>query len=193
MSSSGSWRPRCGISRCCPPPPSAPAAVAEAATGVIAGVAVVVTAAGITATSAFDRPPQGAAAPGPVAVGPAASCILTLPSDPAGVRVRVLDGGRGDTTANELRERGFTVVTHTSGSANEPSGATTLRYGPAAIGGASLLRAALIGDVTMRFEPARFDDTIDLMPGTTFERFATSTEFNQALVAVGEPSAPPEC
>jgi hypothetical protein len=165
--------------------------------GVMAGVAVVAATAGITATSTLDRPLQGATAPGPAAVSPAASCVLTLPPDPAGVRVRVLNGGApaglGDTTATKLRERGFTVLTHTDGSTNEPLGPTTLRYGPAAIGAAALLRAALIGDVTMRFDPDRSDDTIDLTLGTTFARLATSTEINQALVAAGKPSAPPEC
>jgi hypothetical protein len=166
--------------------------------GVMAGVAVVAATAGITATSALDRPLQGATAPGPAAVSPAASCVLTLPPDPAGVRVRMLNGGApaglGDTTATKLRERGFTVLTHTDGSTNEPVGPTTLRSGPAAIGAAALLRAALIGDdVTMRFDPDRSDDTIDLTLGTTFARLATSTEFNQALAAAGEPSAPPEC
>lgn len=165
--------------------------------GVMVGVAVVATTAGITATSTFDRPLQGATAPGPAAVGLAASCILTLPSDPAGVRVRVLLGGapagQGDTTATELRERGFTVLSRTDGATNGPPGPTTLRYGPAAIGAAALLRAALIGDATLRFDPARSDDTVDLTLGTTFARLATSTEINQALVAAGAPSAPPEC
>jgi hypothetical protein len=101
----------------------------------------------------------------------------------------VLDGA----TATGLRERGFTVLTHTGGAANEPAGPTTLTYGPAAIGTATVLRAALIGDTTMRFDPARSGDTIELTLGTTFERLATSTELNQALVAVGEPTAPPEC
>jgi hypothetical protein len=64
---------------------------------------------------------------------------------------------------------------------------------PAGLGAAALLRAALIGGATMRFDPARSDDTIDLTLGATFVRLATSTEFNQALVAAGAPSAPPEC
>jgi hypothetical protein len=37
------------------------------------------------------------------------------------------------------------------------------------------------------------DSPIDLTLGTTFARVATSTEINRALVAAGEPSAPPEC
>jgi hypothetical protein len=157
--------------------------------GVVVGVAVVATTAGVTATNVLDRPEQGLTPAGPAVVSLAADCDLSLPSDPAGVRVRVLNGA----TATALRERGFTVLTHTDGAGTEPSGPTTLTYGPATIGRATVLRAALIGDTTMRFDPARSGDTIDLTLGTTFDRLATSTELNQALVAVGEPSAPPEC
>ncbi len=41
-------------------------------------------------------------------------------------------------------------------------GTTALRYGPAAIGAAILLRATLVGEVAMRFDPERRDDTIDV-------------------------------
>ncbi|MCA2215724.1 LytR C-terminal domain-containing protein [Jidongwangia harbinensis] len=162
------------------------------ATGVLVGTAMVATAAGLTAPSALDRlsPDRTAAA------GPAASCVLTPPPDPAAVRVRVRNGGAdarlGDLTSAGLRERGFTVLTD-SGAGNPSPGPTTLYYGPAAIGAATLLRAVLIGDAAMRFDPGRTDDAVDLALGTTAVRLATSTEVNQALLAAGPPSAPPEC
>jgi hypothetical protein len=151
---------------------------------VTAGVAVVATTAGITATRALDRPGEDATVP--AAAGPAVRCVLALPDSPAEVRVRVLNGG---TAANELRERGFTVLTPADG----PAGPTTLRYGPSAIGAAALLRAEVIGEATLRFDPTRADNTIDLTVGPAFGRLATPTEVNQALAAAGEPTAPPGC
>lgn len=211
---------------------------------VMAGVAVVATTGGITATRALDVSRPGPVTPGPAA-GPGTgalvpACDLTLPSDPAQVRVRLADGGAPNGisgAANQLRDRRFTLVTMVeapasgfSGSpsagssvdawagpsagfsadpsagsadgslawgsadpANGPVGATTLHYGPAAIGAAVVLRAALVDEAVMRFDPARADDVIDLTLGTGFTRLATSTEVNQALVAAGEPSAPPGC
>ena len=161
--------------------------------GAVVGVAVMATTAGIAATNTLDRPSQGAAAPGPAAVSPEVRCVLTLPPDPAEVRVRVLDGEGHPATATELRKRGFTVLAHTGGTTNSPSGPTMLRYGPAAIGAAALLRAELIGDTVMRFDPARADDSVDLTLGPTFVRLATTTELNQALAELDEPVAPPGC
>jgi hypothetical protein len=160
---------------------------------VMAGVAVVATTAGITATRTLDRPGPAPAAPGQAAAAPAVSCDLTLPSDPAQVRVRVVDAGANGTTATGLRARGFTVLAPTGSPADDAAGPATLRYGPAAIGAAALLRAELIGDTTMSFEPGRSDGTLDLVVGTAALRLATPTEINQALVTAGRPSAPPEC
>jgi hypothetical protein len=163
---------------------------------VMLGVVAVATTAGLTATRAFDPPQQNAAMPaGPATApaGPVVACVLALPSDPSEVRIRLLDGGApaglDDTIATELRERGFTL-TRATGATSDP---TTLRYGPAAIGAATVLRAELTGGAVMRFDPARSDDTIDLTLGPAFARLATTTEINQALVTAGEPTAPPGC
>jgi hypothetical protein len=107
----------------------------------------------------------------------------------------VLDGGAPaglpETTASQLRARDFTVLAGTAG--QDPDGESALRYGPASIGAAALLRAVLHGEVTMRFDPDRRDETIDLTVGPAFTRLATATEINQNLVAAGKPSAPPQC
>jgi hypothetical protein len=134
-------------------------------------------------------PPPAAAAPTPL------NCVLTLPSEPADVELRVLNGGvpaaRLQSTAVALRERGFSLLfTQT---AADPETTTVLRYGPAAIGAAHLMRAELHGDVTMRFDPAHRDKAVDVILAPSFDRLATPTEFNQNLVAAGEPTAPPEC
>lgn len=107
----------------------------------------------------------------------------------------MLDGGAAagklDATTSALRERGFKTLTGTTG--DRPAGVATVRYGPAAIGAATLVRAELPGESTMSFDPDRRDRAVDLTLGPSFTRLATTTEMNQNLVTAGEPSAPPEC
>ncbi|MCM4080851.1 LytR C-terminal domain-containing protein [Paractinoplanes hotanensis] len=149
--------------------------------------AVVATTAG--AAIAWPRPDTTT----PVAGRPPLNCILALPENPADVRLRVVDGGaaagRLEAVVSDLRARAFTVST----GAASPAGTTTLRYGPASVGAAALMRAELHGDVAMRFDPARSDDTIDVILGPSFDRLATPTEVNQNLVTAGKPTAPAEC
>lgn len=158
---------------------------------VLVAGAVVATTAGLT----FGWPQQSTTADNDQpASSPGITCVLALPQSPSEVRVRVIDGGAPaglpDATAAQLRARDFTVLDGT----NEPSseGTTALRYGPTAIGAATLLRAALNGETTMLFDPDRRDGTIDLTLGPAFTRLATTTEINRNLVA-GEPPAPPQC
>jgi hypothetical protein len=158
---------------------------------VVAGV-VVATLAGVVATRNLERPHQRTTATGDL---PRVTCDLAIPSSPAEVRVRVLDGGAPeglpDTTVSQLRERSFHVLVGTT--EGDPAGTAALRYGPTAIGAATLLRAMVHGDVLMRFDPDRHDETIDLTLGPAFTRLATTIEANQNLVSAGEPSAPPQC
>ncbi|MEU4236026.1 LytR C-terminal domain-containing protein [Actinoplanes sp. NPDC026619] len=158
---------------------------------VTAGVAVVAATSGVAAVRIGSAPTRTGAQP---SAAVPLKCVLTLPDDPADVRVRVLDGGSAglaDVTAVQLRERRFVVLT--GGAGGTAGDATMLSYGPAAIGAATLLRAELRGATTMSFDPGRPDDIVDLTLGTTFGRLASPTEVNEALVAVGEPSAPPQC
>jgi hypothetical protein len=170
--------------------------------GLLAAGAVVAVTAGIAAVQGW--PNQRAAEQVPVGDGPSVrpvvSCVLALPDGPAAVRVRVVDGGTAEglsaATASQLRDRDFTVETGDGAGGETRDGAVdavALRYGPAAIGAAALLRAMLHDDATMRFDPARRDETIDLVLGPAFTRLATATETNQALAAGGPPSAPPGC
>ncbi|MEV0897168.1 LytR C-terminal domain-containing protein [Actinoplanes sp. NPDC049802] len=113
------------------------------------------------------------------------TCVLSLPDSPADIQVRLPD----DRIASELRTRGFTVIEAGLG----PAETTTLRYGPASIGAATVLRAAVHGEVTMEFDPGRGDRAIDLIPGPGFTRLATTIEMNQNLIEIGTPVAPPPC
>ena len=169
---------------------------------VLTAVAVVAIPAGVAATRSLERPHQSTTAAGPAATrapaGPGVACVLALPDSPAEIRIRVIDAGApagvADATATQLTRRGYTVLTGTAGTTgHHAAGSAALRYGPRAIGAATVLRAVLRGDTTMVFSPDRADDSIDLTLGAAFTRLATTTETNQALAAGGEPSAPPEC
>ena len=161
----------------------------------IAAVAVVATTGGVVATLERPRPrPQTAAPAGvpPVVV----ACHLGLPDSPEAIRVRVFKGkdaaGWEDEAAEMLRKRRFTVVGDIGSKEYIPA-TTTLVYGPAAIGAATVLRAEVHGRVKMWFDADLPGDTVDLTFGRDFVRLNSTTEVNQALVTTGEPSAPPEC
>jgi hypothetical protein len=128
------------------------------------------------------------------------NCVLALPDDPTEVSIRVLGGGAPagtpDATASQLRARRFKVLvgpTDAGRTDADPTDAAMLRYGPTAIGAATVVRAMVHGPVLMRFDPDRRDTAIDLTLGPAFTRLATATEVNQGLADAGEPSAPPQC
>jgi hypothetical protein len=158
---------------------------------VVAAVAVVAAGGGFAATHTGTH--QQATAP----VSKGLTCTLSLPDDPAEVSVRVIDGGAAVGIAVKaltgLRNRRFTVTSGPSREAGDLKGGVVLRYGPAAIGNATLLRAYIPGSVAMIFDPSRHDDVIDLTVGPGFASFHTTTEVNQLLVQEGEPTAPPQC
>ncbi|GAA0507969.1 hypothetical protein Ade02nite_49650 [Paractinoplanes deccanensis] len=154
-------------------------------------LAVTTTAAAVVAATAgvaFAWPEQKRDAPPLPAAAPTVRCVLTLPSDPSQIKIRI--SGAAETAA-QLRARRFTVLQGPTEPAS--SGAAMLVYGPAAIGTATVARASLHGEVTMRFDPRRGDDVIDLSLGPAFTRLATTTELNTNLATGGEPTAPPEC
>ncbi|WP_306207677.1 LytR C-terminal domain-containing protein [Actinoplanes sp. RD1] len=150
-------------------------------TATVVAVAAAATTAGVVATLHGPAPQPAAAPPSRAAVP--IECVVTLPTSPDQVRVRVSDTG----AATALRERGFTVL-----SGPGDTGPAVLRYGPEAIGDAALLRAYLPG-VTPVYDPGRAGDTMDLTVGPAFTGLATTTEVNQALVEAGAPTPPPGC
>ena len=161
-------------------------------TSVVAAVAVVAAGAGFAATHT-GATHQQAAAPGRKEL----TCTLSLPDEPAEVKVRVIDGGAAagmaDKALTGLRNRRFTVTNSPSRQAGEIKDNIVLRYGAAAIGNAALLRAYFPGSVAMSFDPSRDDDVIDVTVGPGFTSLHTTTEVNQFLVQQGEPTAPPQC
>lgn len=162
----------------------------------LAAVAVAGAVVATTAGVAFAWPRSSEPVPLPAAAPPTLTCELALPSSPAEVQLRLYDGGvpaeRLAATVADLRARTFTVLDGPAGT-SDPAGTTVVRYGPAAIGAAALVRAGLHGDVAMRFDPGRPGETVDVILGPSFDRLATPTEINKNLVAAGPPTAPPEC
>lgn len=162
---------------------------------VVAAVAVVAAGGGYATTriTTHNGPHQPAAAP----VRDGLTCTLSLPDDPADVKVKVIDGGAAPTMADKaltgLRNRRFIVTTGLSQEAGGPEDGVVLRYGPAAIGNATLLRAYFPGSTAMIFDPSRHDDVIDATVGSGFTSFRTTTQVNQFLAQAGEPTAPPQC
>ncbi|MCO8272942.1 LytR C-terminal domain-containing protein [Actinoplanes sp. TRM 88003] len=158
----------------------------------LAAVAVAGAVVATTAGVAFAWP-RSSPSPAPVAAAPRLTCVLDLPGSPAEVQLRVYDGGvptdRLAATVDGLRARTFTVL---DGPA-ESIDMTTLRYGPASIGAAALVRAELHGDVALRYDPTRAGETIDVVLGPAFDRLSTPTETNANLVAGGPPLAPEGC
>ncbi|GAA3930944.1 LytR C-terminal domain-containing protein [Actinoplanes auranticolor] len=121
---------------------------------------------------------------------------LELPDDPGDVIIKVV--GRSDLvgeTAIELKHRGFVAdeLRWFDPDADNAGPVAVLRYGPQAVGAATVVRALVSGDVAMKFLPDRGGRTIDLALGTGFRRLATTTEVNMALVEFGEPARPAGC
>lgn len=144
---------------------------------------------GVSTLADRDRPP---AATTPAA--PPASCVpadLSLPGDLGSVVINVF-GDPGPVTG-QLDRRGFSATARPGPGGNSSTGGATavLRYGPRAIGNATVLRAFVDGDAVMQFEPARPDRTVDLVLDADFPGLASATKVNQNLVAAGEPTRPP--
>lgn len=159
-----------------------------AATG--AGLAVLVAAGGFGLTKVAANEPDTTAAAPP----PSLSCDVTLPDDPSGVVIRVV-GDRNGPVALDLMNRGFAADGRPGPDpdAGSPGPVAVIRYGPQAIGAATLVRALVDGDAVMKFLPDQTGRTVDLALGQDFGRLSTTTEVNQKLAEAGEPTRPPGC
>jgi hypothetical protein len=165
--------------------------------GATAALAVAVAAGGFGVTALTRADPDPVAT---LPAAPSAGCPfpvdLTLPDDPGDVIIKVV--GRSDLvgeTAIELKHRGFVAdeLRSFDPDADNAGPVAVLRYGPQAVGAATVVRALVSGDVAMKFLPDRGGRTIDLALGTGFRRLATTTEVNMALVEFGEPARPAGC
>lgn len=162
--------------------------------GTVTALAALVVAAGfgVSTVAGRDRAPVVTA---PAAPSPA--CIpadLSLPDDPGEVTIQVVGGSdRAEQVADQLGDRGFAAGARFRIDPDPDSRGTVavLRYGPRGIGHATLVRAFVTGDAVMKFVPGREDRTVDLVLGSDFRGLASTTQVNQKLVALGEPTRPP--
>ena len=119
---------------------------------------------------------------------------VTLPDDPAEVTVKVYNGtnttGLADSVTNEFKNRRFTVQKPAE-SKTKYKGVAEIRYGPDAVGRAQLLRAYFLDQSKLEYNAKRKGTLIDIVIGSGFRQLATTTEVNQSLVEVGEPTLPP--
>lgn len=100
--------------------------------------------------------------------------------------------GLDRTAADELRQRGFQVVTESTrrdGGINDQ--VAVIRYGPRTVGAATAVRALFYDQAGTEFDIRRTDDLVDVILGVRFDHLVTITEVNQTLAALGQPTAPP--
>jgi hypothetical protein len=164
---------------------------------IILGALVVVAVVVVTWTLLADdqgRPTNAAASCGPSQT-PAATKI---PAEKA-VTVNIYNStdrdGLAVSTATQLRNRGFKVGQVSQDPEQRViAGTAELRYGPAGVGAAQLLRAYLPG-ATTAFDINRTTGaqaaTVDVVLGNKYTQLNTPAQVKEAIVALGDPSAPP--
>jgi len=157
-------------------------------------VGVLAVAAVVFVVVALVRDTQGDAVTGGDCPAGAPLADVTLPDDPAEVTVRILNGtntaGLADSVTNEFKNRRFTVQKPAE-SKTKYKGVAEIRYGPDAVGRAQLLRAYFLDQSKLEYNAKRKGAVIDIVIGSGFRQLATTTEVNQSLVEVGEPTLPP--
>jgi hypothetical protein len=157
-------------------------------------VGVLAVAAVVFVVTALVRDTQGGAVSGEDCPAGAPLADVTLPDDPAEVTVKILNGtntpGLADSVTNEFKNRRFTVQKPAE-SKTKYKGVAEIRFGPDAVGRAQLLRAYFLAQSKMEYNAKRKGAVIDIVIGSQFRQLATTTEVNQSLVEVGEPTLPP--
>jgi hypothetical protein len=119
---------------------------------------------------------------------------VRLPDDPAEVTLKVLNGtnraGLADSVSNEFKNRRFTVQSPGK-SKTKYKGVAEIRYGPDAVGRAQLVQAYFLAQSNLVYNAKRKGPVIEIVIGSQFQSLATTTEVNQSLVEIGEPTLPP--
>jgi hypothetical protein len=122
---------------------------------------------------------------------------VSLPDEPSQVTVKVFNGtnrvGLADAISNEFANRKFKTQKPAEDK-KKFTGVAQLRYGPAAIGSAQLLRAYFLNQLDkadLQYDPKRKGNVVDVVIGSRYQSLATTTEVNQSLVEIGVPVLPP--
>jgi hypothetical protein len=119
---------------------------------------------------------------------------IKLP-EPKEVKLRVYNASgvpeQGGRVAEDFRNRKFQVDKRVSDARGAVNGVAVLRYGPAAVGAAHLLRAYFLDEAETQYNDKRKGDLVDVIIGTSFQQLGTTTEVNQSIGALGNPPLPP--
>ncbi|MCA2216092.1 LytR C-terminal domain-containing protein [Jidongwangia harbinensis] len=155
--------------------------------GVLAVAAVVFVVVALVQDSQGDASADGGCPDGaPVA-------DITLPDDPAEVKVKVYNGtrnaGLAEKVTTDFKNRGF-VMQDPGKSKTKFDKIAIIRYGPKTVADAQLLKAYFLGDAKDEYSAKRTSDVVDIVVGNGFRQLATSTEVNQSLSQLGEPELP---
>ncbi|MFF5081095.1 LytR C-terminal domain-containing protein [Actinoplanes sp. NPDC000266] len=157
-------------------------------------VGVLAVAAVVFVIVALVKDSQGGATSGAGCPEGAPMVDTRLPDDPAEVTVKVFNGtnttGLADSVTSEFKNRRFTVQKPAE-SKTKFKGVAEIRFGPDTVGKAQLLRAYFLAQSKMSYNAKRKGAVIDIVIGNEFRQLATTTEVNQSLVEVGEPTVPP--
>jgi len=155
--------------------------------GVLAVAAVVFVIVALVRDSQHDAIANGC---------PAGSVLadIALPDNPAEVTIKVFNGttkvGLAEAVTSEFQNRKFKTQKATE-NRKKFKGVAQLRYGPAAVGKAHLLKAYFLAQADPLYDPKRKGVVVDVVIGSQYQSLATSTEVNQSLVELGEPELPP--
>nr|BFE62603.1 hypothetical protein GCM10020063_071290 [Dactylosporangium thailandense] len=103
--------------------------------------------------------------------------------------------GAASDVANDFLSRRFkeakVVTAAPNPPANKPNDVVAIiRYGPATVGAAWLVRAYFLDQARPEFDKARQDDKVEIILGGKFRQLPTTTEVNQAIAALGNPELP---
>jgi hypothetical protein len=157
-------------------------------------VGVLAVAAVVFVIVALVQDSQGGATAGGGCPAGAPAADVRLPDDPAEVTVKIYNGtgkpGLAESVTNEFKNRRFTTQKPAE-SKTRYKGVAEIRYGPDTVGKAQLLRAYFLAQSKMSYNAKRKGGVIDIVVGNEFRQLATTTEVNQSLVEVGEPTVPP--
>ncbi len=117
---------------------------------------------------------------------------ITLP-EPKEVKIKVFNAtatnGVGARVTEDFKNRQFQTQ-KPDDAAKAVDSVAVLRYGPKAVGAAHLLRAYFLDEAETAYDPKRTNDVVDVVIGRQFQQLATTTEVNQSLVELGQPTLP---
>ncbi|GAB1642376.1 LytR C-terminal domain-containing protein [Krasilnikovia sp. MM14-A1259] len=143
---------------------------------------------------ALVRDSQGGAVAGDKCPPGSVMANVTLPDDPSEITLRILNGtstaGLADNVTNDFKNRRFKVLKPDEDK-KRITDVAVIRYGPDAIGAVQLVRAYFLDQAKREYNPKRKGAVIDIVIGSDFRQLATSTEVNQSLIEVGQPTPPP--